>query len=204
MGADRARAAGGLLPRGGDGGRHHLGGLGPPGRRRGLGRGPTFCRFRAVRGPVRNDQGGPSGAPGGTSDGLAGGAPRLHPGWRDASPRHGHRDLSDPQGTTITYTTNGVDPTEGDSTYTAPLPLANVTLKARGWKSGYDGSPVKTASYTVTKQASLAAGGSHSLVLKSDGTVWAFGTNSNGQLGDGTQVTSSCPSRYPASVASWP
>ena len=35
----------------------------------------------------------------------------------------------------------------------------------------------------------LAAGGNHSLVLKSDGTVYASGLNSNGQLGDGTNVS---------------
>jgi alpha-tubulin suppressor-like RCC1 family protein len=33
--------------------------------------------------------------------------------------------------------------------------------------------------------AAVAAGGSHSIVLASDGTVWAFGDNSRGQLGDG-------------------
>ena len=32
----------------------------------------------------------------------------------------------------------------------------------------------------------IAAGGSHSLALKKDGTVWAWGGNGAGQLGDGT------------------
>ena len=32
----------------------------------------------------------------------------------------------------------------------------------------------------------IAAGGFHSMVLKGDGTVWAAGSNSDGQLGDGT------------------
>jgi alpha-tubulin suppressor-like RCC1 family protein len=30
----------------------------------------------------------------------------------------------------------------------------------------------------------VAAGSAHSVVLKSDGTVWTFGLNSDGQLGD--------------------
>jgi len=37
--------------------------------------------------------------------------------------------------------------------------------------------------YTIGR---IAAGGSHSLALKSDGTVWAWGYNGYGQLGDGT------------------
>jgi alpha-tubulin suppressor-like RCC1 family protein len=34
--------------------------------------------------------------------------------------------------------------------------------------------------------AAIAAGAQHSLALKNDGTVWAWGANSYGQLGDGT------------------
>ena len=41
--------------------------------------------------------------------------------------------------------------------------------------------------------AMLAAGGSHSLVLKKDGRVMAFGCNGNGQLGDGSQTNRHSP-----------
>ncbi len=49
----------------------------------------------------------------------------------------------------------------------------------------------------------IAAGGtrefgfsdSHSLALKSDGTLWAWGRNGNGQLGDGTMVDKNTPVR---------
>ncbi len=34
----------------------------------------------------------------------------------------------------------------------------------------------------------VTAGGSHTVALKDDGTVWAWGDNSDGQLGDGTNV----------------
>ncbi|MBI2372132.1 MAG: RCC1 repeat-containing protein, partial [Deltaproteobacteria bacterium] len=39
----------------------------------------------------------------------------------------------------------------------------------------------------------LAAGGFHSLGLKADGTVWAWGGNGEGELGDGTTTTRSIP-----------
>jgi len=40
---------------------------------------------------------------------------------------------------------------------------------------------------------SIAAGISHSLFLKSDGSVWACGSNNNGQLGDGTTINRISP-----------
>ncbi|KMZ41850.1 MULTISPECIES: hypothetical protein [Bacillales] len=40
---------------------------------------------------------------------------------------------------------------------------------------------------------SSAAGPEHSLILKSDGTVWAWGANNYGQLGDGTTVQKNVP-----------
>lgn len=39
----------------------------------------------------------------------------------------------------------------------------------------------------------VAAGAAHTLVLKEDGTVWAFGNNAYGQLGDGTAVNRTTP-----------
>ena len=38
----------------------------------------------------------------------------------------------------------------------------------------------------------VAAGAGHSLALKSDGTVWAWGNNADGQLGDGTTTSHNC------------
>ena len=45
----------------------------------------------------------------------------------------------------------------------------------------------------LSSVTTIAAGYDHSLALKSDGTVWAFGENGNGQLGDGTSVDKDCP-----------
>jgi alpha-tubulin suppressor-like RCC1 family protein len=42
----------------------------------------------------------------------------------------------------------------------------------------------------LTDVVAIAAGGNHSIVLKDDGTVWACGWNSFGQLGNGTKVDS--------------
>ncbi|MGG1535119.1 RCC1 domain-containing protein, partial [Brevibacillus agri] len=36
-----------------------------------------------------------------------------------------------------------------------------------------------------TRAKRLSAGGSHTLLVKEDGTVWAWGQNEKGQLGDG-------------------
>jgi len=41
----------------------------------------------------------------------------------------------------------------------------------------------------------LAAGGTHSLALRADGTVWAWGWNDQGQLGDGTDTDRHTPVR---------
>lgn len=39
----------------------------------------------------------------------------------------------------------------------------------------------------------VATGGSHSLALKDDGTIWAWGGNGSGELGDGTNLSKSVP-----------
>jgi alpha-tubulin suppressor-like RCC1 family protein len=49
----------------------------------------------------------------------------------------------------------------------------------------------------LTNVTGIAAGGGFSLALKPDGTVWAWGLNAIGQLGDGTTTT---PRRTPVQV----
>ena len=39
----------------------------------------------------------------------------------------------------------------------------------------------------------IAAGGEHTIAIKSDGTLWAWGYNGAGQLGDGTYINKSSP-----------
>lgn len=53
-------------------------------------------------------------------------------------------------------------------------------------------APVQVPLDAVT---SVAVGGSHTCALRSDGTVWCWGLNTTGQLGDGTSVSSHVPVR---------
>ena len=46
---------------------------------------------------------------------------------------------------------------------------------------------------TPPSTGTLAAGSSHTAVVKSDGAVWAWGLNDYGQLGDGTKINRSTP-----------
>ena len=55
--------------------------------------------------------------------------------------------------------------------------------------SGYKQSPA----LVITNVKMASAGYSHSLVVKNDGTAWAFGSNASGQLGDGTVTSRSTP-----------
>ena len=54
-------------------------------------------------------------------------------------------------------------------------------------------TPVKIGS--DTDWTAIAAGSGHSLALKSDGTLWAWGDNSYGQLGDGTTDNKIIPTK---------
>jgi alpha-tubulin suppressor-like RCC1 family protein len=54
-------------------------------------------------------------------------------------------------------------------------------------------SAVNSASLFAATTPQISSGGAHSLSLKSDGTVWAWGYNYDGQLGDGSITDSSTP-----------
>jgi uncharacterized protein (TIGR03437 family) len=72
----------------------------------------------------------------------------------------------------------------GDNTYGQ---FGNLTLPSLA-------GPIKVSGLTGVFVA-IAAGGAHSLALKSDGTVWAWGLNAAGQLGNGNTSSSNVPAQ---------
>jgi|GEM_PF-1360617 len=63
--------------------------------------------------------------------------------------------------------------------------------------AAYDKSalPLEVA---ITDVAAISAGQAYSVALKTDGTVWAWGVNDNGQLGLGNLIDQSAPVQIPA------
>ena len=54
--------------------------------------------------------------------------------------------------------------------------------------TGYAGRSTPMPVPGLTGVRMIAAGGDHTVALKTDGTVWAWGSNGDGQLGDGTNT----------------
>ena len=90
-------------------------------------------------------------------------------------------------GSSVHYTLDGSTPTAASPSYAAPLSIAHsLTLKAVATAPGLGDSAVASASYLITGQ--IVGGRYHTLALKSDGTVWGAGHNTEGELGDGTTL----------------
>jgi alpha-tubulin suppressor-like RCC1 family protein len=99
-----------------------------------------------------------------------------------------------PAGATLRYTVDGRDPADTDP---AVGPAGTIlvdrsqVLKVRAWQDGLAVSATRSAFFVIT--GAVSAGHAHTLALKSDGTVWSWGHNGFGALGDGSTTTRDLP-----------
>ena len=96
----------------------------------------------------------------------------------------------------LTGTPDGVsiDPATGVITVTPEAEEVVLTV------TGHAGGMLATAAIMLWKSesptkpgAQISAGRYYNLAIKSDGTVWAWGSNGRGELGDGTTTTRRTP-----------
>jgi alpha-tubulin suppressor-like RCC1 family protein len=97
-------------------------------------------------------------------------------------------------GATLRYTTTGIDPTDTDTVIASGATLTidrALILKVRAWQTGSSPSAVRRADFVIT--GALAAGETYSMALKSDGTLWTWGDNFYGELGDNGTANRTTP-----------
>jgi len=110
---------------------------------------------------------------------------------------------------TVTFGTNWKQ-VSGGSTHT-------VAIKTDGtlwlWGSNFGGqlgdntttarsSPVQTVTFD-TNWKQVSGGSTHTVAIKTDGTLWLWGANTNGQLGDNTTTNRSSPVQTVAFGTNW-
>jgi alpha-tubulin suppressor-like RCC1 family protein len=54
-------------------------------------------------------------------------------------------------------------------------------------------SPTQVGALTTWSSIQVNSGGAHAMAMATDGTLWSWGYNTNGQLGDGTTISKSSP-----------
>ncbi|PYQ11962.1 MAG: hypothetical protein DMF80_20225 [Acidobacteria bacterium] len=104
---------------------------------------------------------------------------------------------SDP-GAVIHYTTTGADPSQSDPSVMSGQGVSvdrSLVLKAKVFDGTPNGASGR-ADYLVT--GAIAVGGYHTVALKAEGSVWTWGYNGSGQLGDGTTTDHQAPAQVPS------
>ncbi len=109
-----------------------------------------------------------------------------------------------PSGTTINYTTDGSIPSMSSPSITSGgslLIAQNATLQVEAFQNATTTSNIVTEQFAVAGMVS--AGTAHTLILKNDGTVWATGDNSAGELGTGNTAATSTPVQVKVNASSF-
>jgi alpha-tubulin suppressor-like RCC1 family protein len=64
---------------------------------------------------------------------------------------------------------------------------------------GYEDTQIGSA----TNWSAIAAVANHMVALKTNGTLWAWGSNYSGQLGDGTNASKNTPTQESTGASNW-
>jgi len=111
---------------------------------------------------------------------------------------HAVKMTSATSGAAIHYTTDGSEPNQGSTSVgngQSIVVAESLTLKAKAFAPNTVGSDMASAVYTIEAAITpvAATGLDHSLVVASDGSLWAWGGNADGQIGDGSTTDRKLP-----------
>ncbi len=96
-----------------------------------------------------------------------------------------------PAATSYIWTNTGFAATAASGSV---APAVTTTYSVMGSNAAGNGNSASvTVSIAVAVAPRIASGSAHTVALKDNGTVWAWGNNSSGQLGNGTTTASTTP-----------